>query len=268
MSTDARALFAVETTIVPASFGTRRNDLESWIPRIISEDEAVPSSEGTEATDDATDAPPTAKEVLPVAEQIDIALQEQKEQLEGEFASALEEQTADAFERGQRARDEELTQMQSEVLATLEKLLSTRKQLVQAYRQEAISLATTLAHAVIGHTLEVSEDALRLVTERALTGIPTHRELIIRCHEDDKIALDRILADSTNELGDPIAYRLVVAPRVERGGLLIDFGSGNLDAQPSAALGVLEEAVRSALAGPIDMEEAILSTDDDAGEES
>ena len=262
MSTQAKAFFAVDTTIVPASFATQRHELKSWLPTLKTE-EVLGGSEGASAIDSSDTAASEATVGTPddeataavestVAEQIEAALATQQ----AGFEAQLETRVQQAFDEGQASRDDELATLRESTQVALEQLLQGRKTLARAYRNEAVTLALTLAKAVIGHTLQVSEDALSAIVDRTLASIPTQGELVVRCHADNAQALEGILATSRTELGDPIVFRLVTSDSIEPGGLRIDFGAGTIDAQPSTALSVLEEAIRGALAGPMEVDSA------------
>jgi len=255
MVTTPQTLFAVETTITPAPFGTHAgDDLRLWIPQQISVEE-VPSPV-TDALDDVgeDEMPETTTSPADYEDRLAAAISAQRETLETEFAERLEAEKAAAFEAGKNSLADDVAAITQRSLDAVSDLNQTKLLLAREYRQDAVTLALTLARAVVGHTLATSDDALRTIVERAIASVPAHSELLLKCNPEEKKRLDNIIPSIPTNTGDPNNVRIVETESMEPGGISIDFEDGSIDARPTTALAVLEEAVRGALAGPLDIQ--------------
>jgi flagellar biosynthesis/type III secretory pathway protein FliH len=268
MVTTTQALFAVETTIIPAPFGTRAtDDLRLWMPPQQTKVEETEASTDESIEPEHSMEEAEAQSPLSPEESLEEALSAQKASMEAEFAERMEAEVSAAFEAGKESFTEEFESTVQRVSEAVHSLTQTKLMLAREYRHDAVTLALTLARAIIGHTLEVSEDALRAIVDRAIASTPSHSELVLRCNPADKERLDGILPTIRTNAGDPIDYRITETDDVDRGGILIDFSDGSIDAQPTTALQVLEEAVRGALAGPLDMADLQVNDSSDVEDE-
>ena len=255
MVTTPQSLFAVEKTVKPAMFGDSQDTpLRLWLPplHVAAAEETVTSDEPV--ADDVSGEEEVAAAPADFDELLAAALAEQKTALEAEFAERLEAEKAAVMEVASETATEQVETAATRIAESIASLSAIKLTLAREYRQDAVTLAMTLARAVIGHTLSTNPDALGVIVERAIANTPPHSELVVRCNPDDKAALEQIMPELRTATGDPIAYRVTDAADMERGGIQIDFSDGSIDARPSTALEVLEEAVRGALAGPIDID--------------
>jgi len=176
--------------------------------------------------------------------------------------AALLAEVEAAFERGkaagEAAREPEVAWLQAELKGCeatingalkhgLGELAATAARLTTQCRREAVGLGLAVARAVVGDTLRDSTEALETVVERALAAVPRTDEATIRLHPADLERLGEVVDALEARRGDPIKLRLAPSPNMSRGGCIIEFDQGSVDARPETALKALEEAVEAAL---------------------
>lgn len=213
-------------------FGAGDSDVRSWIPV-----ETAPLK--TAAT------PPQDVAPIEAVSQDALAAAELESQREAALAAAYQQGLDDGM-----ATAETHVQANAERLADgLDQLRALHSELNRVYREESIELAIELARAVVGHTMTHDADALGVVLERALTAVPRTDEVLVRLNPDDLADAQERAAELSARRGDPVALRMVASPSMERGGCILEFDEGAVDARPSVALDALREALESALAG-------------------
>ena len=80
------------------------------------------------------------------------------------------------------------------------------------------------------------------------------KEVELRCHPDDQEAMAALVPEALrhcgySKQGEPVSIRVAQSREIERGGCILDFEEGSVDAQPSAALEVVIAAIHETLGG-------------------
>ena len=80
------------------------------------------------------------------------------------------------------------------------------------------------------------------------------KEVELRCHPDDQEAMAALVPEALrhcgySKQGEPVSIRVAQSREIERGGCILDFEEGSVDAQPSAALDVVIAAIHETLGG-------------------
>ncbi|HIA03135.1 MAG TPA: hypothetical protein EYN66_14720 [Myxococcales bacterium] len=173
-----------------------------------------------------------------------------------EESSVAEPRNIAAEEAFQRGRDEaiaevdaEIESMRSEFASAVRNVQELSTQLTSRYCSEAVELAASIAKAVVGEELKISPDVMVKIVQRALDEVPESGNLVIRCHPDDLAVMHAHIPELTQHRGAPVSVRAAVGSNVERGGCIIQFEEGAVDAQPSVSVEVMKEAVEASLAG-------------------
>jgi flagellar biosynthesis/type III secretory pathway protein FliH len=158
-----------------------------------------------------------------------------------------------AFQRGHDAATDELNaeinSLRGEFAGSLCSLQELSAQLSSRYCSEAVELAAVIAKAVVGRELKISPETMVKIVQDALSEVPESAEIVIRCHPEDLELMQAQVPNLTQRHGAPVSIRTATGQEVERGGCVIQFEEGAVDAQPSVSVDVLKEAVEASLAG-------------------
>ena len=145
------------------------------------------------------------------------------------------------------ALENERTDQQKQVALAIHHVQQLTADLSRTYRREAVDLAARIAKAVLGSDKVVDTDFIHTAVERVLTTLPRCQELVIQCHPDDVDTMVEHVPELKKLHGQLVTVHVSPNPKVERGGIVIDFGEGTLDTQPSVAVDVLREAIERTL---------------------
>ena len=234
MSAVLDALFQRPQSVSPVSFGRGGAETCAWHPA---------ARRSTAVDQDGSGVADAQPVVVSSPEALEWAAREVT------LLQAIEDARAEGAAAAQAEAAAVIDAVQEQLTGALERLNDLARVLSQRYRQEAVELAVELARAVVGQAVEADPAALLVVVDRALQSVPRADEARIRCHPDDLDTVRGAVGEMTARRGDPIAVRVVASPAMERGGCIVDFDEGAVDARPSVALEVLREALESALAG-------------------
>ena len=222
------AMFASERRVAPVTFGAPSRATASWRPA-------------------------TARIDAPT-----VAVCDDRELREAERLAERAAEIAAAFEQGQA---EGLASAAGEVAALRQSLASALGSiethvaaLTSASRTEAVALAVAIARAVVAVELKTNPETLHAIVERALAAVPRTDEVVLRCHPDDQEAMAALVPEALrhcgySKQGEPVSIRVAQSREIERGGCILDFEEGSVDAQPSAALEVVIAAIHETLGG-------------------
>jgi flagellar biosynthesis/type III secretory pathway protein FliH len=227
-------LFQIEARVSPLNFGEMMPSALHWMPPT---EEAEP--EEVVAEPDGAHPAELALEAAKARHALELdALKAHSE------ASRVE-----GIEVGRREREPEIEAMSEALGKAVGTLNKTAETLERQCRTDAVELAVTMAQALLGDALRHNQSAvLESVLWRAFENVPTTDEAVIRCHQADREVVETHLPSLAARRGDLLNLRVVTSPAVERGGLIIDFSGGAVDAQPTTALELLRESVESVLA--------------------
>jgi len=246
-------LFEMEPSVLPMVFQgqAEKASATSWVPSPpqptrYQEEEA--SSQAETSSDEASRA--LREETLEMLDTIPMTEGNAADSM-GHQNPAMEDPIEAARHQGYLAgRQEALEEMQqadathsAKTAETIHRLQLTTGQLDQTYRWEAVDLACRIAKAILGADLGVDSPLIHRSVEHLMSTIPRCQELAIRCHPDDIAAMEQHVPDLQRVHGQLIAVHLIPDQAIERGGLVVDFGEGSLDTQPSVSVDVLREAI-------------------------
>jgi len=141
------------------------------------------------------------------------------------------------------ALERERTDLQKQVAMAIHHVQQLTADLSRTYRREAVDLAALIAKAVLGSDKVLDTDFIHTAVERVLTTLPRCQELVIQCHPDDVDTMVEHVPELKKLHGQFVTVHVSPDPKVERGGIVVDFGEGTLDTQPSVAVDVLREAI-------------------------
>jgi flagellar biosynthesis/type III secretory pathway protein FliH len=145
------------------------------------------------------------------------------------------------------ALERERTDLQKKVALAIHHLQQLTEDLSRTYRREAVDLAALIAKAVLGSDKVVDTDFIHTAVERVLTTLPRCQELVIQCHPDDVDTMVEHVPELKKLHGQFVTVHVSPDAKVERGGIVVDFGEGTLDTQPSVTVDVLREAIEREL---------------------
>jgi len=247
-------LFETESSIHPVIFqgGWSEATATEWKP---AKAQAMPHPRNV-ASPDGTDPHSSREEALDLLDNIPVSGMDTNTTMENESHGHSPEPTQDELLEAMRqeayalGRQEALGEIeateQNRALAlaqNIQKLMTAAEQLDQTYRWEAVNLGCHIAKSVLGSELAVGAPLIERSVEHVLTAIPRCQELTIRCHPSDRKEMEQHLPSLQRKNGQLVAVNLSEDPSIELGGLVVDFGAGSLDTQPSIAVDVLREAI-------------------------
>jgi flagellar biosynthesis/type III secretory pathway protein FliH len=169
-----------------------------------------------------------------------------------EKETALLADVESAFERGRaqalQERVEELDGVKHRYAATIGQLQNLAHDLAGQYQKEAVELASRLAKTAIGSNLLPTPATLHALVDRAMAGMKQPKNLVIRVNPDDLSAMNEYVPQIEQSRGELISVRALSDEACERGGCIIEYDDGTIDAQPSVQVDVLCEAIEKRLA--------------------
>ncbi|MFT5430577.1 MAG: flagellar biosynthesis/type III secretory pathway protein FliH [Myxococcota bacterium] len=227
-------LFQIEARVSPLDFGEMMPSALHW----------------TAPTEEAEPEEVVVEPEGPHPAELALEAAEARHTLELDALKAQAEAArAEGIGVGRQEREPEIEAMSEALGKAVGTLNETAASLERQSRTDAVELAVTMAQALLGDALRHDQSAvLESVLWRAFEHVPASDEAVIRCHQADREVMESHLPSLAARRGDLLNLRVVASPTVERGGLVIDFSGGGVDAQPTTALELLRESVESVLA--------------------
>lgn len=155
----------------------------------------------------------------------------------------------EGLEAGLATATEQIQDMQRSLRASVQELNEIGSELTARYRAEAVELATVIAKAVIGAELTTNPDAILTIIKRAVEAVPEGCAVTIKCHPDDFELIESEVPNLEMVRGHPVEVRSGTDSDIERGGCIVRFESGTVDAQASASVEAIRESIEAHLAG-------------------
>jgi flagellar biosynthesis/type III secretory pathway protein FliH len=123
--------------------------------------------------------------------------------------------------------------------------------LERGLRDDAIELARRMAQAILHRELRADPGLVTEVASRALSVLGPVENVTIACAEDDVPLLEAALPQlSQPSAGHAVTLSLQPHPELERGGVLLSFEGGLVDARVDRQLDRLLDAIRGASLDP------------------
>jgi len=160
-----------------------------------------------------------------------------------ELTAALEEARAEQ-ERARQEHGAELAQLQEPYTAAVTRLDQACVSLDQRFSQSSVSLALLLAETLLAREAAVDEAVLTTNLNRALDRVGPVEHLRIEANAADVERLREIVPDlAAQRTGRAVDVIVTASDRLTRGGMVLSFDRGVIDASWGSQLGHLGEAV-------------------------
>jgi flagellar biosynthesis/type III secretory pathway protein FliH len=129
--------------------------------------------------------------------------------------------------------------------AELAQAAAERDRLLQAAGDDLVRLALAVAREILGREVE-RDGAVEAAAAAALEAVRHRRQVTLRVHPDDALALRRESGRLAGLVARAPALTICEDPAVGRGGLVVETEAGTLDARLATRLDAVEAALLEA----------------------
>lgn len=162
--------------------------------------------------------------------------------IDGAEAVGLEQGKAAGFEQGlAEGREqgkaqalaettEQLAQLQQAWVEAAQQWEAQQQQLHREARQDVLKLAVMLAHKVVHRVVEQDNRVAVEQVAAALSHVLRSSDVTVRICPDDRQWVDQALPDVVSSMSQLQHVQLIDDPQVGKGGCVVSFGQGRIDA--------------------------------------
>lgn len=156
---------------------------------------------------------------------------------------------ADGYARGREAAESALRDQTRRLTSLLDGAEHDLRDALFALEPQVIELAMTVAGRVVEREIAAHPELVVEVVRAALTAAAKLPVVCVRVHPDDQPTLAAVWESlAPTRATNPV--EIVVDPRIQPGGCVIDTASGFVDAQPRTRLDELRMQVLPVTGGP------------------
>ncbi len=158
----------------------------------------------------------------------------------------------EAQREADRLRSQAVSEGRERGLAAVTELLAAARaasvRAQQSAEAELRTLAVRIAERILGRELSLSPDAVIDIAAEALSHAGSPREVLLRVHPDDLMALERGRPRLLERCARAQVVQLRADPGVSRGGCIVETELGTVDARLPLQLAAIERALVSSAA--------------------
>ncbi|HEY9857493.1 MAG TPA: FliH/SctL family protein [Stenomitos sp.] len=164
---------------------------------------------------------------------------------------------AEGYQEGRSQADEEGAKIVQDAMDALNRLSGLVAEEAKKNEEKILKLALGIAEKILMDEVEVRPEIVVKTLEVALNKVSDLEEVIIKVHPDDMPEVQKYEDAFRDRLKSVRKVEFVASPKIQKGGVFIETGSGFVDAQIKTQLSVIEEAFEAvraeAAAEPLDM---------------
>lgn len=164
---------------------------------------------------------------------------------------------SEGYQEGRGQADEEGAKIVNEAMESLDKMAGALREAVKRNEEKLLKLAIGIAEKILHDEIAVRPDTVLKTLEEALTKVSDLEEVTVKVNPEDLPMVQTQEEAFRDRLKSVRKVEFTSSPKIQRGGVLIETGSGTVDAQIKTQLSVIQEAfdfVRAEYAEePLDM---------------
>jgi flagellar assembly protein FliH len=183
-------------------------------------------------------------------------LEEAQARWEQERTQVRQQRFDEGFAAGVAAKEEEVREAIGRVEKLHEALKKERSQVLKEAERLVVDLAAALARRVIGVQAEADPKVLGRTMRDALDHLSERAQLVIKVHPDDLQLASRYASRWVEKVDQDAVLKVRASEDVGRGGCMIEGAEENLDARLEEQFRVLHRALRAAIYGAEEEDDA------------
>ena len=149
---------------------------------------------------------------------------------------------SEGYQEGRAQADEEGAKIVNEATDSLDKMAGALRQAVSQNEENLLKLAIGIAEKILHDEIAMRPDTVLSTLDEALMKVSDLEEVIVKVNPEDLPTVQAQEEAFRDRLKSVRKVEFTSSPKIQRGGVLIETGSGTVDAQIKTQLSVLQEA--------------------------
>lgn len=149
---------------------------------------------------------------------------------------------SEGYQEGRAQADEEGAKIINEATDSLNQMAGALREAVKKNEEQILKLAIGIAEKVIHDEIVVRPDTVLKTMDEALAKVSDLEEVIVKVNPEDLPTVQAQEEAFRDRLKSVRKVEFTSSPKIQRGGVLIETGSGTVDAQIKTQLSVIQEA--------------------------
>lgn len=167
------------------------------------------------------------------------------------FAKGLAEGREQGAKQALAEQAQQLAQVQAAWRDVAQQLENQRKQMDVEARQTVLEFALKLTERIVHRAIEVDRDVIVDQVASALAYVLRPLDVVVRIHPEDRPLLETAMPQLMEQFTHLQHVRLQDDPEVTRGGCVVTYGQGEIDATIETQIRRVVDLVLPAGAGPV-----------------
>lgn len=149
---------------------------------------------------------------------------------------------SEGYQEGRAQADEEGAKIINEATESLDRMAGALRQAVAENEDKILRLAIGIAEKIIQDEIATRPETVMKTLDEALTKVSDLEEVIVKVNPEDLPMVQTQEEAFRDRLKSVRRVEFTSSPKIQRGGVLIETGSGTVDAQIKTQLSVIQEA--------------------------
>ncbi len=149
---------------------------------------------------------------------------------------------SEGYQEGRAQADEEGAKIINEATDSLNQMAGALREAVKKNEEQILKLAIGIAEKIIHDEIVVRPDTVLKTMDEALAKVSDLEEVIVKVNPEDLPTVQTQEEAFRDRLKSVRKVEFTSSPKIQRGGVLIETGSGTVDAQIKTQLSVIQEA--------------------------
>lgn len=149
---------------------------------------------------------------------------------------------SEGYQEGRAQADEEGAKIINEATESLNQMAGALRQAVKQNEEKILQLAVGIAEKILHDEIALRPDTVLKTLDEALMKVSDLEEVTIKVNPEDMPAIESQEESIRDRLKSVRKVEFAASPKIQKGGVLIETGSGTVDAQIKTQLSVIQEA--------------------------
>jgi len=149
---------------------------------------------------------------------------------------------SEGYQEGRAQADEEGAKIINEATESLNQMAGALRQAVKQNEEKILQLAVGIAEKILHDEIALRPDTVLKTLDEALMKVSDLEEVTIKVNPEDMPAIQAQEESIRDRLKSVRKVEFAASPKIQQGGVLIETGSGTVDAQIKTQLSVIQEA--------------------------
>ncbi len=149
---------------------------------------------------------------------------------------------SEGYQEGRAQADEEGAKIINEATDSLDQMAGALREAVKRNEEKILQLAIGIAEKILHDEIVLRPDTVLKTLDEALMKVSDLEEVIVKVNPEDLPVVQTQEEAFRDRLKSVRKVEFTSSPKIQRGGVLIETGSGTVDAQIKTQLSVIQEA--------------------------